>query len=149
MCKMFKFELAKHTFHMHPFSKCYLSPFCSGYPTLVSLLTSFFFYTPNSQQILIIFSFYIYKHIHITTCHYLLDPIWQSSLICTTAIVSESLCFCSQSLKDYSQDTIKSDPFKHVSFHYSWAEYSSFTPTFPASPTPPDPISHTPFFPSL
>ena len=109
---MFKFELAKHTFHMHPFSKCYLSPFCSGYPTLVSPLTSFFFYTPNSQQILIIFSFYIYKHIHITTCHYLLDPIWQSSLICTTAIVSQSFCFCSWFLKNCSQNTIKSDPFK-------------------------------------
>ena len=65
MSSMSKFELPKRSFYIHPLNKCYLCPsFRSGYQTLVSSLI-LYLYSKLSQQILIIFSLYIYKHIHI------------------------------------------------------------------------------------
>lgn len=104
-----------------------------------------FLYPKLSQQILITFSFYIYKHIQYNylSLTYLIQ--YDNHLSSALLQQSQSLCLCSWSLKDYSQDTIERDPFKHVSFHYSsQLSISSFTPTFPTSPTSPDAISHTP-----
>ena len=131
------FELPKHAFHIHTLNKCYLCPsFCSGYQTLVSSLTLFFFYTPYSLSKYWLSFHFIYINTY-TQCNYLSLPIWSNMTNVSHldySIVSQSFCFCSWSLKNCSQNSIKSDSFKHVSFHYSLAEYSSFTPTFPARP---------------